>query len=256
MIDPRALIDPQARLDQDVSVGPFTVIGAGVEIAAGTRIGPHVVIRGSTRIGRDCEIFQFSSIGDDPQDKKYAGEETWLEIGDRNTIREFCTINRGTSQDQGITAIGDDNWIMAYVHIAHDSRVGNRTVFANGASLAGHVEVGDDAILGGFTLVHQFCRVGAQAITGFGSGVRQDVPPFFTVAGHPAQPHGINAEGLKRRGFPREEIQAIRRAYKALYRSDLKLEQAVARIRELAGPFPRLSLLADFLESSVRGIVR
>ncbi|HXH03967.1 MAG TPA: acyl-ACP--UDP-N-acetylglucosamine O-acyltransferase [Candidatus Competibacteraceae bacterium] len=257
MIDPTARIDPRARLAENVTVGPYSIIGPDVEIDEGTWTGPHVVIKGPTRIGRDNRIFQFASIGDDPQDKKYAGEPTRLEIGDRNTIREFVTINRGTVQDNSLTKLGDDNWIMAYVHIAHDCLVGSRTVFANGASLAGHVQVGDDVVLGGFTMVYQFCRIGDHSFCGFSCGVHKDVPPYVTVAGYRAEPHGINAEGLRRRGFPVEEIQAIRRAYKLLYRSDLRLEEAVDKVRELAQDYPRLNVLADFLAvPTERGIVR
>jgi UDP-N-acetylglucosamine acyltransferase len=257
VIDPRAAIDPRAQLAVDVTVGPFSVIGADVEIGAGTWIGPHVVIQGPTRIGRDNRIYQFASLGEIPQDKKYGGEPTRLEIGDRNTIREYCTLNRGTVQDTGTTRIGDDNWIMAYVHIAHDCQVGSRTVFANGASLAGHVQVGDDAVLGGFVLVYQFCRIGAHSFCGFACGVNQDVPPFVTVAGYRAEPRGINAEGLKRRGFSPEEIRAVKRAYKAVYRSQLPLGEAIEQVRALAAEFPRLHLLADFLAtSSAHGIVR
>ncbi len=256
MIDPRAIVDPDARLAADVSVGPFTVIGPKVEIGPGCWIGPHVVIRGPTRIGAGNRIFQFASLGEAPQDKKYADEDTWLEIGDRNTIREFCTFNRGTVQDTGVTRIGNDNWIMAYVHIAHDCLLGDRIIMANGSSLAGHVLVADDAMLGGFTLVHQFCRIGAHSLTAYSTGVSQDVPPFVTVAGHRAQPHGINAEGLRRRGFPPEEIMAVRRAYKAVYRSGLSQAEAIQRVRSMAGEFPRLAILADFLATSSRGVVR
>lgn len=256
MIDPHALVDSCAHLAPDVAVGPFSIIDADVEIAEGTWIGPHVVIRGPTRIGRNNRIYQFTSIGEASQDKKYAGEPTRLEIGDRNVIREFCTIHRGTVQDAGITRIGDDNWIMAYVHIAHDCVLGNRTVFSNGSSLAGHVKVDDDAILGGFTLVHQFCRIGMHSFCAMGSGVRQDVPPYVMVAGNPAQPHGINTEGLKRRGFTAEEIQAIRRAYKAVYKSQLRLEDAIVQVQALATDHPRLEILVDFLGSTSRGIVR
>lgn len=256
MIDPNALVDTGASLAPDVAVGPFTIIGADVEIEEGTWIGPHVVIRGPTRIGRDNRIYQFASIGEASQDKKYAGEPTRLEIGDRNVIREFCTIHRGTVQDAGITRIGDDNWIMAYVHIAHDCMVGNHVVFSNGSSLAGHVQVDDDAILGGFTLVHQFCRIGTHSFCAMGSGVRQDIPPYVMVAGNPAQPHGINSEGLKRRGFTREEIQAIRRAYKAVYKARLRLEDAIVQVQALAANYPRLQILVDFLSSTSRGIVR
>lgn len=257
MIDPRAVVDSAASLASDVTIGPFSVIGADVEIAEGTWVGPHVVIQGPTSIGRNNRIYQFASVGDIPQDKKYRGEPTRLEIGDGNVIREYCTINRGTVQDAGVTRMGDDNWVMAYVHIAHDCQVGNRTVLANGVTLGGHVTIGDDATLGGFTLVHQFCRIGAYCFCAFGSGVNQDVPPFVTVAGHRAEPHGINTEGLRRRGFPVAEINALRQAYKAVYRSQLRLEEAVAEVRKLVAEFPRLSILMDFLAApSSRGIVR
>lgn len=257
MIDPRAVIDPNARLASNVTVGPFTIIGADVEIADSTWIGPHVVIQGPTRIGKDNRIYQFTSLGESPQDKKYAGESTQLDIGDRNTIREFCTINRGTVQDAGVTRIGDDNWIMAYVHIAHDCQVGSRTVFANGATLGGHVHVDDDAVLGGFALVYQFCRIGAHSLCGFGCGVHKDVPPFVTVAGNRAKPYGINAEGLRRRGFQPEEIRAIRHAYKVLYRSDRRLGEVIDEIRKLAEIFTPLDILADFLQgASAHGIIR
>jgi len=257
VIDPRAAIDPSARLAADVTVGPFSVIGADVEIGQGTWIGPHVVIQGPTRIGRDNRIYQFSSLGEIPQDKKYGGEPTRLEIGDRNTIREFVTINRGTVQDAGMTRLGDDNWIMAYVHIAHDCVVGNRTIFANGASLAGHVHVEDDVVLGGFALIYQFTRLGMHSFCGFACGVNHDVPPYVTVAGYRAEPHGINAEGLRRRDFSDEEIQAIRRAYKAIYRANLRLEEAIEKVREMTVEFPRLQILADFLAAPSRnGIVR
>jgi UDP-N-acetylglucosamine acyltransferase len=255
-IHPTALISPGARLDEDVEVGAYTLIGEHVEIRAGSRVGPHAVITGHTRIGRGNRIFQFVSLGDEPQDKKYAGEPTRLEIGDDNVIREFCTFNTGTVQDTGVTRIGNDNWIMAYVHIAHDCVVGDHTIFANNASLAGHSHVGDYAILGGFTGVHQFCRVGAHVITGIASVVRQDIPPYFTVAGSPAQPHGINAEGLKRRGFNAEAISAIKRAYKTLYKSGLSLAEAQAAIAKEAEATPELSLLAEFLSQPGRGIVR
>ncbi len=257
MIDSSARIDPKARLADDVQVGPFSVIGPDVDIDSGTVIGPHVVIKGPTRIGRDNRIFQFASIGDDPQDKKYSGEPTRLEIGDRNTIREFVTINRGTVQDQGLTRLGDDNWIMAYVHIAHDCLVGDRTVFANGASLAGHVQVGDDVVLGGFAMVYQFVRIGAHAFCGFSCGVHKDVPPYVTVAGYRAEPHGVNVEGLKRRGFSTDQITAIRRAYKTVYRNELKLDEATRTLQDQANSHPELTVLADFLlASSERGIVR
>lgn len=257
MIDARAVVDPSAQLASDVTVGPFSVIGPDVEIDAGTWIGPHVVIQGPTRIGRENRIFQFASLGEMPQDKKYNGEPTRLEVGDRNTIREFVTINRGTVQDTGLTALGDDNWIMAYVHIAHDCVVGNRTIFANGVSLAGHVHVEDDVVLGGFALVYQFTRLGMHSFCGFACGVHRDVPPYVTVAGYRAEPYGINAEGLRRRDFGDEEIQAIRRAYKAIYRTNLRLEEAIDKVRDMATEWPRLTILADFLAVPSRnGIVR
>jgi UDP-N-acetylglucosamine acyltransferase len=257
VIDPRAVVDPSARLASDVTVGPFSIIGAEVEIDAGTWIGPHVVIQGPTRIGRDNRIFQFASLGEMPQDKKYGGEPTRLEIGDRNTIREFVTINRGTVQDAACTRLGDDNWIMAYVHIAHDCWVGNRAIFANGASLAGHVRVEDDVGLGGFALVYQFTRLGMHSFCGFACGVHRDVPPYVTVAGYRAEPYGINAEGLRRRAFSDEEIKAIRRAYKVIYRANLRLEEAVEQVRAMTADWPRLQILADFLAAPSRnGIVR
>ncbi len=259
VIHPTALIDSSARLGENVTIGAYSVIGADVEIGAGTTVGPHVVIEGPTRIGRDNRIYQFASLGAAPQDKKYGGEPTTLEIGDRNTIREFCTFNRGTAQDAGATRVGNDNWIMAYVHLAHDCQVGDHAIFANNAQLAGHVHVGDWAILGGFTVVHQFVRIGAHCITGMGSILFQDVPPFVTAAGNPCAPHGINSEGLKRRGYAPETIAAIKRAYKTLYRSGLKLEEAVAAIAADAkaqGELVPLAMLADFLSAPGRGIIR
>ena len=256
-IHPTALIDKDARLGDNVSIGAYSVIGAGVEIGDGTNIGPHVVIEGPTKIGRENRIYQFSSLGAAPQDKKYAGEPTMLEIGDRNTIREFCTFNRGTAQDVGVTRVGDDNWIMAYVHLAHDCQVGNKTIFANNAQLAGHVHVGDWAILGGFTVVHQFVRIGAHCMTGMGTILLQDVPPYVMVNGNPAAPHGINTEGLKRRGFTPAAISGLRRAYKTLYRNGLKLEEAIDAIAgEAQGELAPLALLSDFLATARRGIVR
>ena len=256
MIHPTAIVHEGARLAPDVSVGPYSIIGEHVEIGAGTSIGPHVVINGHTRIGKDNRIFQFSSLGEMPQDKKYQGEETRLEIGDRNVIREFCTFNRGTSQDVGVTRVGDDNWIMAYVHLAHDCQIGNYTIFANNAQLAGHVQVGDYAILGGFTVVHQFCHIGGHSITGMGTILFKDVPPYVTAAGHDAQPHGINAEGLKRRGFSSEALLEIKRAYKTLYKSGLTLEQAKQALAEQAHACPEIQILTDFLAHSTRGIIR
>jgi UDP-N-acetylglucosamine acyltransferase len=257
VIHPTALIDAGARLGANVSIGAYSVIGAGVEIGDGTRVGPHVVIEGPTKIGRDNRIFQFASLGAAPQDKKYGGEPTTLEIGDRNTIREFCTFNRGTVQDAGATRIGNDNWIMAYVHLAHDCQVGNQTIFANNAQLAGHVHVGDWAILGGFTVVHQFVRIGAHAMTGMGTILLQDVPPYVTASGNPSAPHGINSEGLKRRGFSPAAIAGLRRAYKTLYRNGLKLEEATTAIAaEAQGELAPLALLSDFLSTAGRGILR
>lgn len=256
MIHPTALVHPNAQLASDVTVGAYSIIGEHVEIAAGTRVGPHVVINGHTRIGKNNRIFQFSSLGEIPQDKKYAGEPTRLEIGDNNTIREFCTFNLGTAQDVGVTRLGDNNWIMAYVHLAHDCQVGNNTIFANNAQLAGHVEVGDYAILGGFTVVHQFVKIGAHIITGMGTILFQDVPPYVLASGNPCAPHGINSEGLKRRGFSSPAIMAIKRAYKTLYKSGLSFDDAKLQIQSQLGEYPELQLLADFLATSQRGIVR
>jgi UDP-N-acetylglucosamine acyltransferase len=256
MIHPSAIVHPNARLADDVEVGPYTIIGEHVEIGEGTVIGPHVVIDGHTRIGRHNRIFQFSSLGAAPQDKKYAGEPTRLEIGDHNTIREFCTFNLGTAQDAGVTRVGDHNWIMAYVHLAHDCQVGNHTIFANNAQLAGHVHVDDYAILGGFTVVHQFVRIGAHIITGMGTILFKDVPTYVLASGNPSAPHGINAEGLKRRGFSAEAIMAIKRAYKTLYKSGLGFDEAKAAIDAQLAEHAELQPLSDFLAASTRGIVR
>ena len=256
MIDATAVIDAGAEIAEDVSIGPYSVIGANVVIGTGTCIGPHVVISGHTRIGTDSNIFQFASIGAAPQDKKYGGEPTRLEIGDRNTIREFVTINRGTAQDEGVTRLGDDNWIMAYVHIAHDCQVGNQTVFANNASLAGHVTIGDYVILGGFTLVHQFCSLGPHSLTAFGTGISMDVPPYVTVGGSPARPHGLNMEGLRRRGFSAEARQVLKQAYKTLYRENLPLQDAIAVLKGKVDDCAELDVLVSFLENQSRGIVR
>lgn len=256
MIHSTAIVHPGARLDADVEIGAYSIIGEHVEIGAGTRIGPHVVITGHTHLGEGNRVFQFCSLGEEPQDKKYAGEPTRLEIGDHNVIREFCTFNVGTAQDVGVTRLGDHNWIMAYVHLAHDCQVGNHTIFANNATLAGHVQIGDYAILGGFTGVHQFCRVGAHVITGIASVVRQDIPPFLTVAGNPLAPFGINTEGLKRRGYSAEALSALKRAYKTLYKSGLSLADAQAAISAEAETHTALVPLAEFLASAGRGIVR
>jgi UDP-N-acetylglucosamine acyltransferase len=251
-----AIVDSKAQLASDVEIGAYSMIGPDVKIDSGTRVGPHVVINGHTTIGKNNQIFQFSSLGEVPQDKKYKNEPTQLEIGDNNTIREFCTFNRGTAQDKGITKIGDNNWIMAYVHIAHDCHVRNNTIMANNSSLAGHVDVYDHAILGGFTLVHQFCKVGEHVITAVGSVVFKDIPPYVTAAGYDAQPHGINAEGLKRRGFSADSITNIKRAYKTLYRQSLTLEEAKLALSEQVLTAPELQILIDFLSISTRGIVR
>lgn len=255
-IHPTAIVDPQAELDSTVEVGAFSIIGPGVRIDAGTRVASHVVIKGPTTIGKDNQIFQYSSLGEVPQDKKYNDEPTLLEIGDGNTIREFCTFNRGTAQDKGTTRIGSHNWIMAYVHIAHDCEVGNHTIFANNSSLAGHVDVHDHAILGGFTLIHQFCKIGSHVITAVGSVVFKDIPPYVTAAGYDAKPHGINSEGLKRRGFSADSIMQIKRAYKTLYRNGLTLEEARQQLAEQKKAVPELDILVDFLNHSTRGIVR
>jgi UDP-N-acetylglucosamine acyltransferase len=251
-----AIVQPSARLAQDVEIGAYTIIGGEVEIGAGTKVGPHVVITGLTRIGRGNRIYQFSSLGDIPQDKKYGGEPTRLEIGDGNVIREFCSFNTGTAQDAGVTRVGNDNWIMAYVHIAHDCQIGNSTVLANNAQLAGHVHLQDHAVLGGFVGIHQFVRVGAHCMIGGGSIVKQDVPPFVLVDGNPAAPRGINSEGLRRRGFSAESIGAIKEAYRVLYRSNLSLPEAREQIADQAAGVQALALLVDFLGAGTRGIIR
>ncbi len=251
-----AIVDATAELDSSVEIGAYSIIGANVKIDAGTRIAGHVMINGPTVIGKNNHIFQYSSLGEAPQDKKYNGEPTSLEIGDNNTIREFCTFNRGTVQDKSITKIGSDNWIMAYVHIAHDCQIGNHTILANNASLAGHVDINDYAILGGFTLIHQFCKIGSHVITAVGSVVFKDIPPYVTAAGYEAKPHGINAEGLKRRGFSSESILQIKRAYKALYRNGLTLDEAKIELATMQKNTPEIKLLTDFLNISTRGIVR
>jgi UDP-N-acetylglucosamine acyltransferase len=255
-----ALIDPKAELAAAVSVGPYAVIGAGVTVGEGTSIGAHCVIEGPTTIGRDNRIFAHAALGGEPQDMKYRGEPTQLHIGDRNVIREFCHFNRGTAQDVGITRVGSDNWVMAYVHIAHDVQLGDHTILANNATLAGHVHVGDWAIIGGLTGVHQFCKIGAHVMTGFQSHVSQDVPPFMTIAGNPLAVHGINAEGLRRRGFSRERIALIRQMHRLLYRDGLTLERAREAIAALLGSVEGadadVQMLLDFLAASSRGIVR
>lgn len=256
LIHSTAIIDPRARLGANVAVGAYTVIDGDVEIGDGTTIGHHAVITGHTTIGRDNRIFHFVSIGEANQDKKYAGEPTRLKIGDRNTIREYCSLNRGTVQDQGITTVGDDNWLMAYVHVAHDCIVGNKTTIANCTQLAGHVHVGDWATLGGFTGVHQYVKIGAHVMCGVSSVVLMDIPPYVTVGGNPLSAVGINAEGLKRRDFSAEHIANIKRAFKTLYRSGLSFADAKRAIAEAAASAPELQPLTAFLESSTRGIVR
>ena len=259
-IHPTAIIEPGAQLGDNVTIGPYTIVRANVSIGEGTTIGPHCVIEGHTTIGRDNRIFQFASLGAVPQDKKYAGEPTRLEIGDRNTIREFCTFNLGTAQDVGVTRLGDDNWMMAYTHLAHDCQVGNKTIFANNSQIAGHVHVGDWVILGGFTNVHQFVRIGAHAMTGMGTSLLQDVPPFAMISGNPAEARSFNLEGLKRRGFSAERIGAIKQMHKLLYRQGLKLEDARTAIEALAQATPEaaddVAMMSAFLTASTRGIVR
>jgi UDP-N-acetylglucosamine acyltransferase len=255
-IHPTAIVDPRARLGDGVSIGAYTVVDGDVEIGDGTTIGHHNVLTGHTRIGRGNRIFHFCSIGEANQDKKYKGEPTRVEIGDRNTIREYVSINRGTVQEQGVTTIGSDNWIMGYCHVAHDCVVGDNTTFANNATLAGHVTIGDWTILGGFVGVHQFVKVGAHVMAGISSVITQDVPPFLMVAGNPTAPFGINAEGLKRRGFTPESIAALRRAYKTLYKSGLSLADARAELERQAGEDPHVGAMAAFLATATRGILR
>ncbi len=259
-IHPTAIVSPQAELAPSVSVGPYTLIGPQVRIDEGTTIGPHCVVEGRTTIGRDNRFFQFCSIGAVPQDKKYAGEPTALAIGDRNTVREFCTFNLGTAQDSGVTRLGSDNWVMAYVHIAHDAQVGDQTVLANGATLAGHVQVGDWAIVGGLSGVHQFVKIGAHAMIGFQSHVSQDVPPFMMVDGNPLAVRGFNVEGLRRRGFSPTRIAAVKQMHRLLYRAGHSLEQARELIDALAADTPEaradVELMAGFLADARRGIVR
>jgi UDP-N-acetylglucosamine acyltransferase len=256
MIHPSAIVHPGARLAPDVEIGAYAIVGENVQIGSGTRVGSHCVLSGHTRIGRDNRIFHHVVLGEVPQDKKYAGEPTRLEIGDRNLIREFCTFHTGTVQDNGETRLGNDNWIMAYVHLAHDCQVGNDIILANCAQLAGHVHVGDGAIIGGMTGVHQFCRIGAYAMTGAGSVVLADVPPYVMAMGNTAQPHGINAEGLRRRGIGAETINAIKRGYKTLYKSGLTLEEAKRALREQAQTTPALKVLVEFLDTTKRSIIR
>ncbi len=255
-IHPSAQIHQDAKLADDVRVAAFSIVGANVEIGAGSWIGPHVVINGHTRIGRENQIFQFSSIGEEPQHRVYKGEPTRVEIGDRNVIREFCTIHRGTIIDQGLTAIGDDNLLMAYGHIAHDCIMGNSNIMANGVSLAGHVLIADQCLFGGFALVHQFCRVGRMAFLGYATGVSKDVPPFVRCADHTSIPYGINSVGMKRAGYGASDIAAAKACYKTLYRSNLRLVEAQEALAEAAKSEPLAKEFVDFLEGSKRGIIR
>jgi UDP-N-acetylglucosamine acyltransferase len=256
LIDARAIVSPQAQLAPDVSVGPFSIIGPQVQIGPRTIVGPHAFITGATTIGADNRIFQFASIGDEPQDKKYKGEPTRLSIGDRNVFRESCTINRGTGHDKGVTLIGSDNLFMAYSHVAHDCVIGNNTVFANCASLGGHVEIGDWVILGGLTAVHQFAKIGVHAFLGGGSILSRDVPPYVMVAGNPAVPHAVNVEGLKRRGFSEEQIRNIRDAYRIVYRSELKLAEALGQLAPRVDTQPEIRPFVDFIQASTRSLAR
>jgi UDP-N-acetylglucosamine acyltransferase len=259
-IHPTAIVDPAAELATSASVGPYAVIGPGVQVGEGTTIGAHCVIEGPCRIGRDNRIHAHAALGGAPQDMKYGGEATELHIGDRNTIREFCTFNRGTVQDAAVTRVGNDNWIMAYVHIAHDVQLGDHVILANNATLAGHVHIGDWVIIGGLTGVHQFCKVGAHAMTGFQSHVAQDIPPYMMTNGNPLAVHGFNAEGLRRRGFSRERIGLVKQMHRLLYREGLTLERAREAVAALQGTVPGgdgdVQLLLDFLAASTRGIVR
>ena len=255
-IHPTALVDKQARLGRNVSVGAYSVVGPQVEVGEGCWIGHHVVLDGRIRIGRDSRIFHFCSLGAPPQDKKYANEPTGVEIGDDNTIREYVTINRGTAQDAGVTRVGNDNWVMAYVHFAHDCQIGSHTIFANACQLAGHVTVGDWAVFGATTLVHQHVHVGAHAFTGMGTYLPQDLPPYVMAAGNMAQPHGINKEGLKRRGFSRDAITGLKRAYRTLYRSGLPLEDAKRELEAQVGACAQVKDILEFLARTQRGIIR
>jgi len=256
MIDSRAIVHPDAKLAANVSVGPFSIVGPRVEIGEETKIGAHVVLDGRTRIGRANHIHHYASIGGPPQDKKYGGEDTALEIGDGNTIREYVTINTGTVQDAGVTRLGDDNWIMAYVHIAHDCQIGSHTILANLVQLGGHVWVDDWAILGGGVLVHQFVHIGAHSFLGMQSALANDVPPYVTISGSPPRPFGINVEGLRRRGFSSEAIQTVKRAYRTLYRSGLSLEEAMRELETQAQAHGEVRVMTDFLGRARRGIVR
>ena len=255
-IHPTALVDPGAELAADVEIGAYSIVGGGARIGPGTRVGPHVVIAGRTSIGARNRIFQFSSVGDIPQDRKYGGQPTTTTLGDDNVIREFVSIHAGTAQDRGTTTIGNGNWMLAYTHVAHDCVVGNQTTFSNNAQIAGHVVIGDFAVLGAFCGVHQFCRVGSHTMLAAGTIVLQDIPPFVTAAGYPAKPAGTNNEGLRRRGYSPAEIAVVRRAYRTLYRAGLSLDSARAELAKAAADAPLLAPLVDFLAETGRGIVR
>jgi len=256
LLHPSAIISADAELAENVRIGPYTVIGPGVQIGPGSQIGAHCFIKGPTTIGPNNRFYPFSSIGDDPQDKKYEGEATRLEIGSGNTVREYCTINRGTTQDEGITWVGDNNWLMAYTHIAHDCHVGNDIIMANGASLAGHVHVHDFAMLSAFSAIHQFCTIGAYSFIGAYGGISKDVPPYLVAFGQPPEPRGINVEGLRRHNFSAEQIRNLKEAYRILYRSELRLVEARAQLGELAAEQSELAILVEFLDNSERGIFR
>jgi UDP-N-acetylglucosamine acyltransferase len=256
VIDPRAIVSPKAELASDVSVGAFSIIGPDVEVGSGTIIGPHVVVKGPTKIGAGNRVFQFASIGDAPQDKKYNGEPTRLEIGDHNVFREFCTVNRGTTKQEGVTRVGSHNLFMSYSHVAHDCAVGSHVVMANCATLGGHVQLGDWVIMGGFSGVHQFCKVGAHAFIANNTAVTRDVPPYIMAVGQPAEPHSVNSEGLKRRGFTPDTIRNIKNAFRILYRSDLPLDSAVERLEALAAEQPELKSFVEFIGTSTRSLVR
>lgn len=256
MIHPTAVIAPDARIADDARIGPYTVVGAKVEIGAGCEIGSHCVFKGPTKLGPNNRIYSFASIGDDPQDMKFAGEDTRLEIGARNTIREYCTINRGTSQDEGVTRVGDDNWIMATTHIAHDCQVGSNIIMVNGSSLAGHVHLDDYAMLSAYVAIHQFCRVGAHSFVGAYGGISKDIPPYVLVFGQPPKPRGINSEGLQRRDFSADQIRNLKEAYRLIYRSDALLADVQAQLAELSAEQPELRILVEFIEKSERGLIR
>jgi UDP-N-acetylglucosamine acyltransferase len=256
VIDARAVVSPQAELAADVEVGPFCVIGAKVRIGPRTRIASHVVINGPSTLGADNQVFQFASIGDAPQDKKYKGEPTRLEIGERNVFREFCTVNRGTTHDQGVTRVGNDNLFMAYTHVAHDCQVGSHIVMANCATLGGHVQLGDWVIMGGLAAIHQFSKIGAHAFIANNAAVTRDVPPYIMAVGQPAAPHSVNSEGLKRRGFTPEQIRHIREAYRILYRRDLPLGDAVRELTALAATQPEIKAFVEFIANSTRSLIR